>query len=110
MSRPNSAASCASAAGPFELGLRTRDDHGAAEGDVGVDALAGGHLADLGDRVAHGGVLRDRGVAAGLGGQAVDRHREQRRAPPAVAAGRAEAGDLGLDARTIRSDGSSCCR
>ena len=55
--------------------------------------------ADLADRVLHGAVLRDRRVASCLGGQRRDAHRVQRRAPAAVAPGRAEAGDLGLEDR-----------
>ena len=59
---------------------------------------ARGDAGDLVDGLAHGPVLCQRSLAVGAGqrGQRRQRRGEERRAPPAVATGGAEAGHLGL--------------
>jgi hypothetical protein len=75
-----------------------REDDRAALRVVGVDALESRHPAELVDRLAHRPVLGERsGATSRHPGQSIGRDREQRGAPAAVAAGRAEAHHLGLE-------------
>ena len=96
-------------AGPLELHPGAGQDDGAAVGEVALDVLGLDHVAHLVDggpmALAHGrpGSRAARpGRAAGLG------HGEQGRAPPAVAARRAEARPRRARATAMRSVGSAC--
>ena len=82
--------------GPVELGLAACERHGAAGPPVAVDALGGGDPAHLADRVVHGPLHGQCPVPAVPPGQRRQRGGEQRRAPAAVAPGRAVPGDLPL--------------
>ena len=84
---------------PGELRLVAGERDRAAARVVGVDPLALGHTAHLGDRLMHGAPHRDRGLQTVPAGDPARRRREQRRAPSAVAPRRAEAGELTLDDR-----------
>ncbi len=81
---------------PHELGAIERDREVAAQHEVGVDRVLGGHGRDLRDgrehRPLHRFVGRD-GAAAGVGAW---RSREEARHPATVAARGAETGLLGL--------------
>ena len=71
----------------------------AAAFEVAVDALARRDPADLVDGVDHGASHRDGGVEAVPTFERTRRLREQRRAPSAVPARRAEPGDIALEHR-----------
>ena len=86
-------------AGATELQLGAGEHDRAALDEVTVDALGGGRPADLVDRSDHRPVHRDRRSPTVPPGERADRLGEQRRAPAAVAAGRAESGDLFLQHR-----------
>jgi hypothetical protein len=83
--------------GPVELLRGARDDDCAALGEPAVDVLGGDHLRDLVEGRLHRAVLGDRPLLAVPRRQPGHRRGEQRRAPAAVAAARAEAGDLALE-------------
>ena len=82
---------------PLGLGLRPGDVEHAAAHDVGVDALAGGHVDDLVHGGAHGRAEPLDAVLARLVGVRRRAARQLAGQPAAVASRRAEAGELGLD-------------
>ena len=81
------------------LVLTARQAQRAAAGPLRVDSFGGDHPLDLVDRVDHRAGDRARGLRAESLAQQADRDREAGIAPPAVAPGCAEAGDLPLDDR-----------
>ena len=96
-SMPQLRACCELPTGPGELGARPEERHGATASDVGVDPQRGGRHDHLVDRAPHRGVLGQRGLPSGERGERVEGGGEERRAPAAVATGRAVPHGLGLD-------------
>src|SRR5829696_10540448 len=81
------------------LVLAARQTQHPAAGPLRFDLLRSKHSLDLIDRVDHCAEDRARGLRAVSLAQQADRDREAGIAPPAVAPGSAESGDLPLDDR-----------
>ena len=81
------------------LVFTARQTQRAAARPLRVDSFSGDHPLDLVDRVDHRAEDRARGLRPEPLAQQADRDREAGIAPPAVATGCTEAGDLSLDDR-----------